>query len=153
PECWVALAAGDGRLQREADRVEDVLVQRLGEVLLEDAAGDGGDQARIGGKGSLGGAREFSPDVVRAQGGGPGGGVAALEGQSGRRVDGPHAVALEPPVGLLGVVRLPWRPEFPQKGGQLRLRLAECHILQVTLPAAEGVEDEQRLVRRALVAL
>ena len=47
----VALAAGDGRLQRESDRIQDVRVERLGEMPLENPAGNSGQEARIGGEG------------------------------------------------------------------------------------------------------
>jgi hypothetical protein len=67
PEGRVAPPAGDRRLQRQADRVQDVRVQRLGEVAFQDAAGDGGDQAGIGGEGGLDVGRELRPDVVRPQ--------------------------------------------------------------------------------------
>jgi hypothetical protein len=108
----VAPAAVAGGLEREADSVQDVLVQRFREVSLEDAGGDGRHQARVVGAGGLDIARELRPDVVQPQGGDSGDVVARLEGQPGWRMDGPDAVALEPPERLLGMVRLPRRPEL-----------------------------------------
>jgi hypothetical protein len=39
---------------------------------------------------------------------------------------GPHAVALEPPERLLGVVRLARRPELAEQGSEVRLGLPEA---------------------------
>src|SRR4051812_18410628 len=120
---------------------------------LQDSGRDCGREAGIGGEGGLDVGREFRADVVRAQS--PDGRdiVAGLESQPGRRVDSPDSVTLETPKGLLGMVRLPWRAEFPEQGGQVRFRLPECDLLLARLPPSEGVEDEQRLVRGTLVAL
>ncbi len=47
-----------------------------------------------------------------------------------------------------------WRPEFPQEFGNVRGQLVEREVGGIaSLPPAEGVEDEKRLVRVALVAL
>jgi hypothetical protein len=57
PEGRVAFPAGHSRLQRQADRVRDVVVQRLREMPLEDPRGDGCYEStgfpffRIGGTG------------------------------------------------------------------------------------------------------
>ena len=113
-------------------------MERLGEVPFEDPAGDGGDEARIGGEGGLHVGRELRPDVVRPQFGDSGDVGAFLGLQAGRGVDGPDAVALEPPEGLLGVVRLPGRPELAQQGGEVRLDLAERDVLLARSATARG---------------
>ena len=125
----------------------------LGEVPFEDPRGDGRGEGRIGGEGRLDVEREFGPYVVCPKFADAGDVVAGLEGQPSWGVDGPDAVALESPEGLLGVVRLPGRPELAQQGGQVGLGLAEGDFLLASLPPPEGVEDEKRLVRGALVAL
>ena len=49
----VALPAGDSRLERQADRIQDVRMERLGEVPLENPRGDSSGKPRIGGEGGL----------------------------------------------------------------------------------------------------
>ena len=51
------------------------------------------------------------------------------------------------------MVRFPGRPKFSEEGSQVRFCLAERDISLPGLPPSEGIEDEERLVRGALVAL
>ena len=68
-------------------------------------------------------------------------------------MDAPDAVTLKPPERLLRVVRFPWRSELLQQGPESGLRLTKGYFGLPALPEAEGVEDQERLVRGTLLAL
>src|SRR4051812_29432230 len=60
---------------------------------------------------------------------------------------------LEPPEGLLRVIGFPGWPELLEQGREIRLRLTKRDFGQPVLPPAEGVKDQERLVRGSLVSL
>jgi hypothetical protein len=153
PEGRVTFPPGRTRLQRQADGVQDVRVERLGEVPLKDPADDLADESRVRGQGAPHVGRGASPDGGRPQRAHGGDVIAGLLREVGRGLHDPDAIALEPPEGLFGVVRLPRRAELPQQGGQVRLGLLERDLRLALLPPAQGVEHEQRLVRGTLVTL
>src|SRR4051794_5930122 len=99
----------------------------------------------IGIEGILHLGRELGPDIMRPQLANAGDVVAGLEGRASRGVDGPDAVALEPPERLLRMVRFSGRSELAKQGGQVGLDLPKRDVLLARLPPAEGVEDEERL--------
>jgi len=91
----VSLPTGDSGLQREADGVQYVLMQRFGKVLVEDSRGDNRCEARFSGKGGLHVGGEFRPDVVVRPQLGDAGDVGTFLGlQPGRGMNGPNAVTL-----------------------------------------------------------
>jgi hypothetical protein len=80
--------------------------------------------------------------------------VSLARGKRRGSVDRPDVVILQAPEGVLGVVRLPGRPELLEQGGQLGVQLAEGQVaLLASAPAAQGVQDQQRLVRGPLLAV
>jgi hypothetical protein len=114
----------------------------------------GGDFSREGGVGTEGGLHvggEAAVGIVGQQLALGRVGVALAGLQRAVRVDLPHAVVLEPPEGVLGVVGLPGRPELLEQWRQVAVHLAEGDVAPLPArPAAEGVQHQQRLVRGAL---
>jgi hypothetical protein len=139
----------------EAGGGQDLVVKRGGEVLVQDDA--------CGGAGERGVAREERLDVRRERArridlaqrrhGGVGVGGAARERAA--TGDGPKAVGLEAPEGVLGalVATLGGAAEV---GEQLAQRLFDGTVGQAgdsALPAGEREQQQQRFVRGALSAL
>jgi hypothetical protein len=68
-------------------------------------------------------------------------------------VDDPDAVVLEPPKRVLGVIGVARRSKLLKQPGQVHVDLLEWDVTCLTpTPPAEGVQDEERLVRGTLVA-
>src|SRR4051794_8047805 len=65
----------------------------------------------------------------------------------------PDGIRLKPPEGVLGMMRLSGWTEFLQQFGQVIANLPEAHIGPIAAsPATQGKQDQQWLLRRALIA-
>ena len=124
PEVGVAVAASGG-VEIEADSLQDLAVQRFGEVGVEEFAGDLGDEQGIALEGGVDGGREAALDAELQEFAFEGVGVALAAGEFDGVVDLPEAVGLEAPEGVFGVDGLAGRPELLEEAGERFLDFVE----------------------------
>jgi len=129
-------------------------VQRLREVPLLQPAGDIRDERRVGPQGELHMRRKLAGDVPGEQ---FAFGRLVLPARPHAHVvggvDRPDAVVLEVPVRELRMIGAPGRAELFQERRQVAVDVGKRDGSMIApAPAGKGVQDEQRLVRGALVA-
>ena len=70
------------------------------------------------------------------------------------RVDHPDRIRTEMPKRILGVIGFPWRAKLLQKVSERVIEFRKSNmLLTLAQMLPQGVEDEERLVRRAFSGL